>query len=58
MWANRHVVVGVSGGIDQDLARKSYTVSYVNHGWLFGETTQQTSTHTVGQLTTMAFSNE
>jgi hypothetical protein len=47
--------IGLMGGLDHDLAREKRSVSYVNHGWLFGETTEQTASHTVGQITTSGF---
>ena len=47
--------IGLLGGIDQDLARKQRSVTYVEEGFIFGGTTIQTSTHTVGQLTMSGF---
>lgn len=47
--------IGLMGGLDQDLAREKRTVTYLEEGWLFGGTTEQTSVHTVGQLTMSGF---
>jgi hypothetical protein len=47
--------VGFMGAVDQDLVRSTRTVSYIEEGWFFGGTTEQTSSHTVGQLTMAGF---
>ncbi len=47
--------IGLLGGMDQDLARKQRAVTYIDEDWLFGGRTEQTSIHSVGQLTISGF---
>jgi hypothetical protein len=47
--------IGLIGTLDRDLDRKTKSVTYQSEDWLFGGTSEVTSTHTIGQTTVAGF---
>lgn len=47
--------IGLVGALDQDLERETRTVTYQSDNWLFGGSSEVTSTHTIGQTTLAGF---
>jgi hypothetical protein len=47
--------IGLLGTLDRDLERETRSVTYQSRGWLTGETSEMTSTHTIGQTTIAGF---
>jgi hypothetical protein len=47
--------IGLVGALDQDLERETRTVTYQSENWLFGGSSEVTSTHTIGQTTIAGF---
>jgi hypothetical protein len=45
----RRPFIGVLAGVDHDLDQRNLSVRYSDKGWFSGETSEQTSTHHLGQ---------